>query len=208
MCGVIGAILRDGDMEAKNFLQDVIYESRVRGLDSFGHAICTKFERKVSHGTLSTMINEAGKSVHPCLFLGHCRYSTSGATPQPLAISSIPNMIFAFNGNIHMGTKEEMEQHFKIKMDTDNDGEVFMRLGQYSGMVDFIKNPAISFAGVWIENNMLFALRNEHRPLWRCDLAGKNVFIASTADIFYRAGADALMLEPIEPNKVFCLGAL
>jgi glutamine phosphoribosylpyrophosphate amidotransferase len=205
MCGVIGAILRDGDMEAKNFLQDIIQESRVRGLHSFGCAICTKDALKISHETLPAMITEASKLVHPCLFLGHCRYSTSGLTPQPLFLPAYPKMVFAFNGNIHMGTKTEMEKHFGFKMDTDNDGEVFMRLNPMD-RINFISQPSVSFAGIWIEQRKMYVLRNERRPLWRCDMAEGNVFYASTADIFFRAGADALMIEPVEPYEVFCVG--
>jgi glutamine phosphoribosylpyrophosphate amidotransferase len=206
MCGVIGAVINQANKTQAELLSNLFVESRVRGLHSFGWAVNNQEGVQVFHDTLLTMIDEVTKLVHPCLFLGHCRYSTSGDTPQPLNISGVQ---LAFNGNIHMGTKEEIEKHFLIDMITDNDGEVFAQavIAEHCDLVQLISNPAISFAGVWLYKHKLWALRNERRPLyWSTDNYG-NIYIASTEDIFVRAGfTNSIRL--FSPNKIRIMGDL
>lgn len=124
--------------------------------------------------------------------IAHCRFSTSGdwknlANGQPIIAR---DMALAFNGVIHMGTKEEFEHAFDVQCAADNDGEVFLqKLHQGMRSADFLRSIQGSFAGVWLRNGHLFANRNVRRPLWVWDDGSwLGTWFASTRDIFERAG--------------------
>jgi glucosamine 6-phosphate synthetase-like amidotransferase/phosphosugar isomerase protein len=69
----------------------------------------------------------------------------------------------------------------------------------------FINNITGSFAGVWLDNyddgSLLYAARNPRRPLWRSTQYGA-VWVASTLDIFLRAGFERAWALPAE--KIHC----
>lgn len=139
----------------------VVYESTVRGTHHTGHK----------------QIGNAG--------IYHTRYCTSGETNQPIKFGE---RYLAFNGVIDMGTKKEMEKRWSIKMETDNDGEIFLQKCKSAEHYEkFLRdNPMISFAGVVLTKHNLVAIRNPHRPLWVLK-QGRGLLIASTLDIFIRA---------------------
>jgi len=147
----------------------VIEESLVRGLHHLGR-------------------KEIGKAG-----IAHTRYCTSGDTPQPI---NVGKQWLAFNGVIDMGTKAEMEERWKVKLTTDNDGELYLRS---SNVRVWVGANGASFAGVILEPGKLTAFRNANRPLWRIESKG-GLILASTRDILFRAGlpvSKALLLEPL-----------
>lgn len=155
-------------------IRKLVFEASVRGLHHEG----------------SRVVENAG--------IYHTRYCTSGETPQPLHYAG---RWLAFNGVIDMGTKEEMEQRYMISMDTDNDGELFLQLcNSDEDILEFINNPKRTFAGVLLLKDRLIAVRNHGRPLW-LHISPGYIIIASTRDIFERAGID--VCYPLEPMKVY-----
>jgi glutamine phosphoribosylpyrophosphate amidotransferase len=150
-------------------------------------------------------IEEVIRSFHPGIpTIAHTRYCQSGdwqvmENNQPIVAAG---MVLAFNGCIHMGTKEEFEKDFDVKCETDNDGEIFLRKleginaeNHVSVAEDWLGTIRGSFAGVWLAYGRLFVGRNSRRPLWVCDAHGGRWY-ASTQDIFKRAGfVDARPVE-------------
>src|SRR5690606_9588763 len=132
----------------------------------------------------------------------HTRYCTSGKTNQPLTIKG---NVLAFNGVIHMGTKKEMEKEFRIKMQTDNDGEIILqRCKTPEDVLDFISFNNCSFAGVMMFGSRFVAMRNMYRPLWHAYVKGGSI-IASTEDILKRAGVVkvAKKVEELKPLTLY-----
>lgn len=170
MCGLVGYF---GNVD-RELVARLVYESTVRGLHHLGHA--------------TAPAEEAG--------LYHARYCTSGLTNQPLKVGE---RYMAFNGVISMGTKEEMEQEYGVALETDNDGEVILRLCRTpEATVEFLRKSRATFAGLWLEPGKLTAIRNAGRPLWMHQDAD-GVLLASTRDIFNRAGVgDCQQLEPLK----------
>ena len=138
------------------------------------------------------------------MLIGHNRYSTSGDwknenNNQPLELN---RMFLVFNGVIDMGTKKEMEKKHNIKMKTNNDGEIFLHYLDKMEPLKIVDKLKCSFAGLFIKDNEIYCLRNNHRPLWRV-VINKSVFVASTKDIFKRSGYDNA--KPIAENKTIKL---
>lgn len=186
MCGVIGyspGAYVDHDAAATLF-ERILMESRVRGLHSVGVAHPGRLVR--SH-TVSDVI-AAFDPRRPAV--AHCRFSTSGdwrvlSNCQPIVVGE---MSLAFNGVIHMGTKTEFEKEFDVVCESDNDGEIFLRLLERGiDAQTLLSTMSGSFAGVWLVDDVLHAARNSRRPLWMSKAHGA-VWFASTRDIFKRAG--------------------
>lgn len=195
MCGVIGYVPPDGPMpdtgELFHMFWRLFSESRIRGMHAYGIASPGFVFR--SHD-----FDEVWKHFDPTKpTIAHCRYSTSGdwrrpENNQPIVVG---NLALAFNGVIHMGTREEFERDFDVKCETDNDGEILLRKLNHRldrdhrarVAADFIATITGSFAGVWLDGDKLYAGRNERRPLWTATLGG-TTWYASTRDIFLRAG--------------------
>ena len=184
MCGIIGAVIKNNDQQSLILLSRLFQQSRIRGMQSYGWATSENLKPKI--GTLREAHVDIMR-LKPCVFIGHCRYSTSGLTAQPLLIDRYPEMVLAFNGNISMKTKPEMEAAYKIQLQTDNDGEIFIHYVMKGKGIMLIQDPLVSFAGVWFFHDKLWVLRNERRPAWSCTF-NDNFFVASTEDIFLRAG--------------------
>ena len=173
MCGVVGYV---GSVNPE-LVKRVVEESKVRGLHNLG-----KFE-----------VNGAG--------IYHTRYCTSGKDHQPIIQAKVGALVM--NGVIHMGTKKEMEKQFRFKMQTDNDAELlFEYLKQYSFEDICGFWPHASIAALTIEGRILFAMRNEKRPLWMIEVK-KSVLLASTQDILRRAGAEWKKAKLLEPNRTY-----
>lgn len=193
MCGVIGYAPNTIDEfceldEVRNAaFAHLLAESRVRGMHAYG--VAQPGGRTLSIGPVGQ--GKVIEKFDPHLpAVAHCRYSTSGdwqevLNNQPIHVSG---MFLAFNGVIHMGTKEEFEKAFDVRCETDNDGEVFLRKLELGVRpADFILNMTGSFAGCWLQGGVLWAGRNARRPLWWVNYAEAKWF-ASTRDIFRRAG--------------------
>lgn len=168
-----GVVMAVGKVDLRLF-DLLLYESEVRGVHSV---------QQVHMGNCC---------------IGHARYSTSGNVAQPLTIGK---RTIAFNGVVSMSSKKEMEKLFKIKMLTDNDGEVLLKSYEtYFDLIAFISRPTISFAGVILEGKKLISVRNERRPLWKAKHKGCE-YVASTKDIFLRAGIKKC--EELKPLKIY-----
>lgn len=182
MCGVIAFI---GNGINQKLIDKLVYESEVRGTHHTGKV---KFKLQSFTGKEHDVV------------ISHTRYATSGEVNQPLKINS---KVLAFNGVIHQGTKKEMEREFKIKMKTDNDGEIILQKCKTpENVLDFISFNQCSFAGVMLFGNGRFvAMRNQYRPLWM-HKAKNGVLLASTKDIFVRSGIKTNLKE-LEPLKIY-----
>lgn len=195
MCGIIGYVNRGGDQT--EILKKVIFESRIRGLHSFGYTIKVQGEliTKKFH-EVNKLLDSLPDKIQAGIF--HCRYSTSGDFKNHLNNQPIitPEGSLVFNGVIDMGTKEEMEKRYKIQMQTENDGEIVLKKSE-EGFKDFIENQQGSFAGMIMTQDSIRLLRNERRPAYKNQ--EKDLFIASTNDILLRSGLNKN--EEIEPLK-------
>lgn len=211
MCGIVGLYQTTFDPVRWSAFGRLFAESTIRGLHSFGltwnhprkgHTTAKLISEQAVQDTLSWV---AGHSlIKPLSVIGHCRYSTSGdwhieKNNQPLVVSYYPETALAFNGNIHMGLREEYEKVFDDHYETDNDGEIFLKklMVNEGEAIELISDRKVSFAGLILQHNRILAIRNEHRPLYFSRWAG-GVLFASTQDIFSRAGIPgAQKLEPM-----------
>lgn len=190
MCGVVGMI-----GENKRLLKKLIEESQIRGLHAFG--ICFdghKVVKALSPGPIMDAINKT--DFKSCI--AHNRYSTSGdytieENNQPIVIS---DKILVWNGVISQAKREKNEKKFDVKLETDNDGEIFLH---QKDPLKFIEGVG-SFAGLWYENRRLHALRNARRPLYFAT-EGPLTVMASTKDILKRAGVSSP--KPAFENHLF-----
>ena len=186
MCGIVGYKSENPTEEDLNLLQKIIFESKIRGLHSFGYSY-------LENGQLITEKYHDIKEIKLPIknkIIYHNRYATSGdykdhKNNQPIHTN---DMSLVFNGVLDMRTKQEMEEYYEITMQTDNDGEVLIQLCGLNPVKikDFVNNTKGSFAGIILtENNKMYAIRNKNRPCWI--LKRENAtFIASTEDIFKR----------------------
>jgi glutamine phosphoribosylpyrophosphate amidotransferase len=179
MCGVIGYYTEKSNNEDLEILTDIFYQSKIRGIHSFG---ITYKDNKSFTTNKQFNINRI-KMPDTNMLIGHNRYSTSGdwkikRNNQPIEYN---DNYLVFNGVIDMGTKKEIESKYNIKMQSNNDGEIILQ------KPEMLKHSECSFAGLFIEDSKIYCYRNKERPLFRA-LINKSVFIASTKDIFKRAG--------------------
>lgn len=201
MCGVVGYSCSDPKKEHYEILKEIICQSKIRGIHSFGFSFYDEEVITIKyHNIEDVQFPNANKIIY------HNRYSTSGDyknhdNNQPIAIG---NISLVFNGVLDMRTKQEMEQHYGIEMETDNDGEIVLRLcgSDPDKIQEYIRNTKGSFAGMLLtEDNKLIAIRNENRPLWKLSYDNAE-FYASTRDIFKRVDQSFNPIE-LEPYKVY-----
>jgi glutamine phosphoribosylpyrophosphate amidotransferase len=189
MCAVIGSLVKYADTRCKFLLTNLFKESVIRGQESFGYYVVTNHGILWDNNAPSIRIRQIIQALEDnTVILIHCRYSTSGNTGQPIVID---NNGLIFNGNIHMGTKEEIEHEFKIKMKTDNDGEVFLTYLTSRKHIQILNDPDVSFFGAWYIGGCLYAARNKRRPGYIYREQG-NTYLVSTKDILSKAGGDTL----------------
>ncbi len=202
MCGIVAYYSKNPTKEHYQKLRNLMTESKVRGLHSFG--IAENWEN--GHALVAkrhSLVGEFDSLPHCVLF--HNRYSTSGDykdhnNNQPISIQQV-NLVF--NGVISMKDKAGMEKEYGIKMETDNDGEIFIHKILEGTHVDFLKQGSFSFAGVWLNfRGEMYAIRNKNRPLYYLK-DEEAIFIASTKDIFKRAGFDVSNAVEITPLRIF-----
>ena len=214
MCGVVGYVPSDdpNPLNQTRF-RNLMKQSQIRGMHAWGY--CQHQGDLFINRHKATRVDSLFPLLDEIPFfpefpgIGHTRYSTSGdwhddMNNQPLYLEYI---VFAFNGVVDMGTKAEMERKWGMLLDSGNDGELAVKLAEWDRLElkpGYNRIPAIpgTFAGVWLtrEGNMYVA-RNEYRPLWNLGTEDGSHWIASTADIFARAGFNQTP-EPIEPDIV------
>jgi glutamine phosphoribosylpyrophosphate amidotransferase len=202
MCGVIGYVSKEGDSESYFMLEELIHESKIRGLHSFG----VSFQNGPGYNTIKS------RELDPLLItlnlykpkslIYHNRYSTSGDYHYPKNNQPIADqdLAVAVNGVISMKPKEEYEKEFGVKCKSENDAEVLLRkIEQGEDLSQFLKaHPEITCAMVYMKGSKIFALRNNKRPLhyfrWR-----NAIYVISTKDIairvFNRYGIVAEILD-------------
>jgi glucosamine 6-phosphate synthetase-like amidotransferase/phosphosugar isomerase protein len=201
MCGVAGYSCSDPRTEHLEILDGIIHQSKIRGLHSFGYSICNDGLKTYKHHDIREVDLKKAKKI-----IYHNRYSTSGDyrnhdNNQPINVEGVS---LVFNGVLDMRTKEEMMNHYEIRMNSDNDGEILLRLCQSDPkkIQNFVSSTTGSFAGLILnESNEMYAIRNKNRPLWKL-IHDNATFYASTRDIFMRVNAsfDPVLLEP---NKIY-----
>ena len=219
MCGVIGYQpgldqTIDEQREAKLAFGALFQESTIRGQHYYGIAQPGQPQPDGYSGGFSVCRSQYRSGIPECFTpnkpaVAHTRFSQSGdwrvpQNNQPLIVGT---RALAMNGVIHMGTKPEFEKDFDVQCSVDNDAEIFLRYLEKDGVgpLMFIDKIAGSFAGVWLENyddgTILYAARNPRRPLWKSTQYGA-VWIASTLDIFVRAGFTEATV-PLLPGIVY-----
>jgi glutamine phosphoribosylpyrophosphate amidotransferase len=197
LCAIIGFICPEPSEQAFSTLHRLFIESKIRGMHAYGYAAHLHSGATVLNKSNQLMPLLKGMARYPKLLIGHCRYSTSGdykteINNQPL---SYKDEFLAFNGVIDMRTKAEMQAAYKIKMESDNDGEIML---QSTNRMELL-NSNITYSGVVLKKNSLQFFRNESRPAYKATKFGCT-YIASTADILRRC---LLNPEPLNPYEVY-----
>jgi glucosamine 6-phosphate synthetase-like amidotransferase/phosphosugar isomerase protein len=201
MCGIVGYSCNNPKKEHYEILKAIIRQSKIRGLHSFGFSFYDSGVRTLKyHDIEEVQLPLVNKIIY------HNRYSTSGdyknhSNNQPITIG---NMSLVFNGVLDMRTKAEMETYYGITMETDNDGEIVLKLcgSNTQKIQEYVQKTMGSFAGLILtQDNVMLAIRNRNRPLWmlKHDSA---IFYASTRDIFKRVNR-YFDPEQLEPYKVY-----
>ena len=202
MCGIVGYHCPNPKPAHKKILLNLIGQSRIRGLHSFG----LSFYDGVGYQTFKYHQREFDEITLPDAkqIIFHNRYATSGDyedhnNNQPLTFYEGS---LVFNGVIDMRTKEEMAEHYGLELTTENDGEILLKENEFlpEWMVKWISEEKCSFSGLFLQGHTLYAFRNKNRPQWFLEYDGA-VFMASTRDIFRRAMGN---VEPTElkPNTL------
>lgn len=197
MCGVIGYYSADPKREHYLTIWSLFKESQIRGRHAFGFALDIPGSglRSTKTFQVEDICEELAAIARfeqlPNALIGHNRYSTSGdwndhLNNQPIHVAG---RTLTFNGVISQEPRDVYERQFGVVCNTKNDGEIVLQLArQGRDWQGFVANGKFSFAGVVMdEEREVIALRNAQRPLWWAKREGA-VFVASTADIFKRAG--------------------
>lgn len=201
MCSIIAV---SGNWE-EEILKQIMKNSRIRGLHSFGYSFVEKnkiqnFKFIDYDQFIHSLIQKK-----PNKFIAHFRYSTSGdwkviENNQPIFLD---DFCLAFNGVIDMSSKTEMEKKFNVEMKTENDGEIAIlkyKEGK-DAFLNFINENKRTFAGVFLNNqNEITAIKNNLRPL-SISKHENATYIASTTDILHRSGLKNN--EKLKPNKYY-----
>jgi glutamine phosphoribosylpyrophosphate amidotransferase len=212
MCGIVAYYADEPRAEHLDVFERLLTESRVRGLHAFGVAYDDggSFEEPPSVRKYPELAGVQAclrelRSEPPRRLLAHTRYSTSGdyhdpVNNQPVALGCFA---LAFNGVVSMAPKAQMEQELGEAMISDNDAEMALRVMlRGEDLLAWLGARGGSFAGGVLSPMRFLVGRNEHRPLWlgMLDEAGSRParFVASTRDIFRRAGfpAEPYSLRP------------
>lgn len=207
MCGVIGYFSKSPSDDHVALIERLFEASKIRGLHAFGATA------RAQDGKLMTFKTTALREIKQWLrgiprfdlLIGHTRYSTSGDWRQPENNQPIvvAGSSLVFNGVISQASKKEYEKIFSKTYETGNDGEIFLRkVIDGEDWAQFVREGKFSFAGAFLHNGEAVAIRNKNRPLWSCETADAN-FLASTQDIFKRAGFSHQTPIEVKPGEVY-----
>lgn len=186
MCSIIGW---NGPFDEET-IKKICFNSRIRGLHAFGYS----FYKNKKITTLKFLNYDEFISslikTQPKTFIAHFRYSTSGDYKNELNNQPIEKkgVSMVFNGVLDMRTKTEMEDKYKLSLDTENDGELALIkfLSGENNVKDLIKGR--SFAGAFLDKDgKIKVLRNTKRPAYIGKI-GKASVLSSTKDILLRSG--------------------
>ena len=193
MCSVIGY----KGVFQKDFVSNLLDESRCRGLHSFGYHTKNGTQKFLDYNLFKKELLKE----QPEIFIAHFRYSTSGdyqnkENNQPLT-SDDKSMVF--NGVISQLDKPSMEKKFEMNLPSDNDGWILYDYFSTNGIKELPQG--VSYAFIGLDKEGLTAVRNELRPLWKYE-SDKLVVLASTKNILTRAGYQN-NLSSLKKNEVY-----
>ena len=193
MCAIIGFICPEPSEQAFATLHRLFIESKIRGMHAYGYAAHLHSGETVCHKSNQLLPLLKTMPKFPRLLIGHCRYSTSGdyknhLNNQPLRHG---DEYLAFNGVIDMRTKPEMERAHRIKMESDNDGEIMLQAPDRLALL----RDEITFSGLVLKTASVQFFRNEGRPGYKATRFGCT-YVASTADILKRCLLEPVPLDP------------
>jgi hypothetical protein len=238
MCGILGIqfVNKSRPDKAREFIEHLLLQSKIRGLHATGAAATVGEEIRVLKAALPAQkflrMPEwaAFCDPLPASMILHTRYSTSGdwhnaQNNQPLLTE---NLALVHNGIVSMGTKGEMEQAYAVQLRAENDSEIILRniehhLTQglnvpasiYAGLHDVHRvQPPIFACGLLFRTEEMYCFRDHVRPLYMFELPTlKLKGFCSTQDIFRRALQSASLqgakyaLHRCEPYVVYNLGS-
>lgn len=210
MCCVIAYQAKVVQSEHLDLFRNLCREGRARGEHAFGFAYASvggivEAERFTDFAAGLARLPSLFALEGPLRILAHTRYSTSGdwrdpENNQPLQLDA-GGPALVFNGCIHMGTKAEREQKFAMKLTTDNDGEVLLRLRDAgTDLAAYVAGQAFSCAAALLDSKGLSLFRNANRPLWALEHAGAR-WAASTRDVFRRASFSSERAKEVPVGK-------
>ena len=131
MCGILGVFVSEYNRFALEKIEQLMKGLLIRGHHSIGIAFYDDNKIQIYKSMDKDGIKgfvEILDAYKPKRFIFHNRYSTSGdwhfvENNQPIHVSGIGAI--ATNGVLSMKTKDEMEADFGVKLNCDNDAEVF-----------------------------------------------------------------------------------
>lgn len=215
MCGILAFSTNNFIPKHLEIIKLLFQNSKVRGTHAFGvYYKLDNGDRQVNRHNKQhslTKLYQEFDNIEQILgvsskvsikLIGHNRYSTSGDwlnhnNNQPIITEENNGLVF--NGVIDMREKIEWENEYQIKFNTENDGEILLRLG-LDNPIDFINRKKCTFAGAILTNDdRLIVMRNKMRPAWILEHLGAK-FVVSTKDIFYRTFKT--LGEKIKPQEL------
>ena len=186
MCAVIGIQMKQADV---GLIQRIFQQSMIRGKHATGisyvvDGVLQTFKESVpSEEVLDTFdLNRVIDSDGSVSLIGHIRYSTSDLRyNQPFSNGQIS---IVHNGVI----SQEPPDKWCYKTETKNDSELILRaLENDKNPLTFFRPSSMAVIELHA-SKMIWAYRNEARPLWKTVFNDSDVVFTSTKDIALRAG--------------------
>lgn len=194
MCGIVGFSGKIESHEQLLVLQQVLVESRIRGMHASG---IVWSDGKALHSTvkpipIDKLVSEFdwtplfNKKIS---LIAHARYSTSDIRyNQPIVGEK---MAIAHNGVITQSNPKNWEKQYGYKCKTQNDSELLLRaLESGDNIWDVFPDSSIAFVAISKSGQMIYG-RNGARPLW-LGMIGDNIVYASTCHILDKTGVTGI----------------
>lgn len=203
MCGIIAF---RGEKVVPELFAELFWQSKIRGLHSFGIAkvVNGRFVVKKWHKSDFSK-EEICDFVYNCeSIIAHTRYSTSGdwydhKNNMPIIHKS---KAIVMNGVVTQAPKEQWEELFGVKCDTDNDAELLLHISTQDIFKLSEQNKISIACAILDKSNNIVVFRNNLRPLWFLNTT-EGVYVCSTMDIAHRTIQKFMLpkyeLFPVEP---------
>lgn len=192
MCAIVGAVIEKPSDDDLILVKRVIIESSIRGLHATGISyvkngkVLTKKEPLPAPEFLNKidffdLLNEDGN----LYMIAHCRYSTSDLNyNQPMSSEQVS---IVHNGVVTQELPENWQKLYGFQCQTKNDSELLLKTVE-NGENPLLRWSDASISACELHSDKTFKFyRNGKRPL-QVNVMGNSVIVASTADIFKRAG--------------------
>ena len=205
MCGIIGYQNIEGSPDTDGFLR-LIEQSNIRGLHAFGLATVAGVTKSLKPFAAG-FIRDTLRSCPAWLY--HNRYSTSGDWSEPRNNQPLTRegVSIVMNGVICQEPREVWERVTGWKYLSENDTEILLRkITNGENISVWLQKTKASVAALILLDGKVCAFRNLKRPL-RYVQTDTGILVASTADIFRRAGYTQ-EIKNIEPFKLVWLEEL